>query len=158
VVSTPPAAPKHPAAGLKVKAKAKAKARHVAPAKPKAKPVVHTKKPTVARPLVPATSTRTGSLPADVPPADSGSGFSTRSVLLITFVVAIGAGVFALLVGAGWRRLWWWRRYHAYQRVGREVQSRPVMSDEQRTNGVVADDVEPVTVVTRRGVDAPTGT
>lgn len=135
----------------------KAKAHHAAAAKPKAKPVVHVKKPAVARPLVPATSTHTINLPADLPPADSGSGMSTRSVLLLAFVVAIAAALLALLVGAGWRRLWWWRRYHSYPTAGRGAQP-PIKSNAQEPHRLAADDAESVKVVTRRGADAPTGT
>ena len=147
---------------------------HAAVTKSKSKPVVHVKKPAVARPVVPVTSTPTINLPADVPSADSGAGMSTRSVLLLAFVVAIGAGVLALLVGAGWRRLWWWRRYHSYPggkqsgravENGREavpgstaVQAQPAArSVGNGSNGAAADDGS-VTIVTGSGADAPTGT
>ena len=164
--AAPAAAPRHSVvkakatAKAKTTAKAKAKARHVAPAKPKPKPAVHAKKPVVHRPVAPAASANPISLPADVPGGDSGSGLSNRSVLLIAFLVAVGAGLLALLVGAGWRRLWWWRRYHSYPTGGppTEVRPQPVRATLNGSNGAAADGAEPVTVATGRGADAPTGT
>jgi hypothetical protein len=175
VTSSAPAAPERTPVKAKkatAKAKAKAKASHVNPAKAKPKAVVHPQRPAVTRPFTPATSTHAISLPADVPAADSGSGMSTRSVLMLAFVVAVGAGLLALLAGAGWRRIWWWRRYHSYPASGRSSsegasgpraarmpavpEPSPAHAEANGSNGAAAGNGEPVTIVTR--ADAPTRT
>jgi hypothetical protein len=107
-----------------------------------------------------------------VPTADSGSGMSTRSVLMLAFMVAAGAGLLALLVGAGRRRLWWWRRYHSYPTSGRSSsegvsghrtarmlavpEPPPAHAEANGSNSAVAGNGEPITIVTR--ADVPTGT
>jgi hypothetical protein len=67
--------------------------------------------PTAPLPVVhsPANLTKP---PTAVPPVgSSGSSLFDRSVLLITFMIAIGVAVLALIARGLWRRVWWWRHY-----------------------------------------------
>jgi hypothetical protein len=62
-------------------------------------------------------------------PAGDTSTLSNRSVLLLTFALAVAAGLAILFARAGWRRLWWWRRYHESSTGGRTDEvllARPV--------------------------------
>jgi len=169
--SSAPTAPKRTPVKAK-KAKAKAKASHVNPVKAKPKAVVHLKRPAVTRPFVPAKHAI--SLPAEVPGADSGSGMSTRSVLMLAFMVAAGAGLLALLVGAGWRRFGWWRRYHSYpvsqqpargadngHAAAQVAAARPApptgTTGANGSNGVIVEDGS-ATIVASRAPTRPSGT
>jgi hypothetical protein len=115
-------APKH-----KVTHRAKAKAaanktHHAKPAaKKKAKPVVHAAKPAAASSVVHSAPADVSTLPVVPPAGSSGSTLSNRSVLLIAFVLLIGVGVLALAARGLWRRVWWWRQYHAYGSTGRHA-------------------------------------
>jgi hypothetical protein len=175
-VSTPstsqPAATAPPKHEVTHRAKAKAaakKAHHAKPAaKEKAKPVVRAAKPAAARPVVHSSPANVSTLPVVPPAGSSGSSLSNRSVLLITILFVIAAGILALVARGLWRRVWWWRQYHAYGSPGRqagdddafvEVRAAPMepWSDEGKANGAngAALDDEPVKVAT--SADGSTG-
>jgi hypothetical protein len=153
-------------------AKSTRKARHSKPeakAKPSrvSAPVVRAKQPAVPRAVVrltPAHATTPAAAPAE---GGSGSSLSNRSVLLLTMLLAIAAGVLILATRAGWRRFKWWRRYHRYMSAGKSsgkgdtiLQAPPVQAVVQPwpgdakangSNGAVAN--HEVTVAKRAGAD-----
>jgi hypothetical protein len=106
---------------------------------PKPKAVVHAKKskPAVKRSFVPATPGASATtLPADPPPADdSGLVNSNRTVLLLTIMVAVGAGLAALLIGAFWRRFSWWYQHQRQVRAVRVSVERYGQGREPRRRG-----------------------
>jgi hypothetical protein len=156
----------------RAKAKAPAKTTHHAkpPEKKKAKPAVHAAKPAAARPVVHSAPAGVSTLPVVPPAGSSGSSLSNRSVLLLAFVLVIAAGVLTLLVRGLWRRVWWWRQYHALGSAGRHagdgdafVTVRPTRvepwSDEGKANGangVVPDD-EPTAIASAPAQKTSTG-
>jgi hypothetical protein len=91
-------------------------------------------------------------------------------VLVLTFLLAIGAGVLLLLARAVWRRLSWWRQYHKYTSNSRAAHepgsgrrggpTAGTWPDDIKVNGAngadgAASESEPTTLVS--GADVSTG-
>jgi hypothetical protein len=164
-------APKHQVTH-RAKAKAAANKTHHAkpPAKKKAKPVVQAAKPAAASPVVHAAPANVSTLPLMPPAGSSGSTLSNRSVVLIAFLLVIAAGVLALAARGLWRRVWWWRQYHAYGSAGQHAGDDDAFvalratrvepwSDEGKANGangVVPDD-EPTAIASAPAQKTSTG-
>jgi hypothetical protein len=112
--------------------------------------------------------------PVNAPSGGSGLSLSDRGVLLGTFLLALGVGVFVLLARAGWRRYSWRWRYRDFDSTprrrrdaepGTTVEEVPNLLQwwlddgaAKGTNGAAKDDAEAVPAAPRSGVDAPTGT
>jgi hypothetical protein len=149
---------------------AKAKAAKAKAAKAKA---AKAKKPVVLAP-VRSTPAHPFTPPVNAPSGGSGLSLSDRGVLLGTFLLALGVGVFVLLARAGWRRYSWRWRYREFDstpRRRRDAERETTVEElpdamqwwlggeaANGSHGTAKDDSEAVTVARRSGADAPTGT